>query len=105
MKAKEPAKRYNTMPSTSIMRSRLVKAFENENDSDFIQTMYICMLQMRNEQQTEKSTKYSLSELKGILAFEGDNDMSYDEMYMADIRQAEADIKAGKGIEVNLEDL
>lgn len=104
MKAKE-AVIINTLPSTSIMRSRLLKAFENENDADFIQSMYICMLQMRNEQQAEKSTKHSLSELKGILAFEGANDMSYDEMRMADILQTEADIKAGKGIEVNLEDL
>lgn len=82
MKAKEAAVRYNAMPSTSIMRSRLVKAFENENDADFIQTMYICMLQMRNEQNAERSTKYSLSELKGIIALENDNGMSYDDMRM-----------------------
>lgn len=87
MKAKEPAIRYNTMPSTSIMRSRLVKAFENENDSDFIQTMYICMLQMRNEQKAVKDAKYSLSELKGIIALENDNGMSYEDMRMAYMKE------------------
>lgn len=87
MKAKEPAARYITMPSTSIMRSRLVKAFENENDADFIQTMYICMLQMRNEKKAEKSTKYSLSELKGIIALENDNGMSYEDMRMAYMKE------------------
>lgn len=83
MKAKEPVIRYNAMPSTSIMRNRLVKAFENENDANFIQKMYVFMLQNRNEQLADKTTKYSLSELKGILAFEGGNGMSYDEMRMA----------------------
>lgn len=87
MKAKEPAIRYNAMPSISIMRSRLVKAFENENDTDFIQTMYVYMLQKRNEQQAEHSTKYSLSELKGIIALENDNGMSYDEMRMAYMKE------------------
>ena len=83
MKAKEAAVRYNTMPSTSIMRSRLVQAFENENDADFIQMMYAYMLQKRNEQQAGQSAKYSLSELKSIIALENDNGMSYDEMRMA----------------------
>lgn len=83
MKVKEPTVGYNAMPSISIMRSRLVQAFENEKDADFIQTMYVYMLQKRNEQQAEHSTKYSLSELKGIVALENDNGMSYDEMRMS----------------------
>ena len=87
MKVKEPAAKYSAMPSISIMRSRLVQAFENENDADFIQTMYVYMLQKRNEQQTEHSTKYSLSELKGIIALENDNGMSYDEMRMAYMKE------------------
>ena len=87
MKVKEPAVKYNAMPSISIMRSRLVQAFENENDADFIQTMYVYMLQKRNEQQTEHRTKYSLSELKGIIALENDNGMSYDEMRMAYMKE------------------
>ena len=87
MKVKETAVKYNAMPSVSIMRSRLVQAFENENDADFIQTMYAYMLQKRNEQQAEHSTKYSLSELKGIIAQENDNGMSYDEMRMAYMKE------------------
>lgn len=75
------------MPSISIMRSRLVQAFENESDADFIQTMYVYMLQKKNEQQAEQSTKYSLSELKGIIALENDNGMSYDEMRMAYMKE------------------
>lgn len=87
MKVKEPALKYSAMPSISIMRSRLVQAFENENDADFIQTMYVYMLQKRNEQQAEQSAKYSLSELKGIIALENDNGMSYDEMRMAYMKE------------------
>lgn len=87
MKAKEPVVRYNAMPSTSTMRSRLVQAFENENDADFIQTMYVYMLQKRNEQQAEHRTKYSLSELKGIIAMVNDNEMSYDDMRMAYMKE------------------
>lgn len=87
MEAKETIARYNAMPSISIMRSRLVQAFENESDADFIQTMYVYMLQKKNEQQAEQSTKYSLSELKGIIALENDNGMSYDEMRMAYMKE------------------
>ncbi len=87
MKAKEATTRNNTMLSTSIMRNRLVKAFENENDANFIQAMYVFMLQTQKDQQAEKNTKYSLSELKGILASEGDNEMSYDEMRMAYMKE------------------
>lgn len=87
MKAKEPVVRYNAMPSTSTMRSRLVQAFENENDADFIQTMYVYMLQKRDEQQAEHRTKYSLSELKGIIAMVNDNEMSYDDMRMAYMKE------------------
>lgn len=87
MKVKELAIKYNEMPPTSIMRGRLVKAFENEKDENFIQTMYVFMLQAKKEQQAEKNTKYSLSELKGILALEGDNEMSYDEMRKAYMKE------------------
>ena len=88
MKAKEPAVRYNTMPSISVMRGKLIEVFEHENDANFIQSMYVFMIQTRNEQEAEKNTKHSLSELKGILAL-GDgneNQMSYEDMRKAYVK-------------------
>lgn len=82
MKVKEPISTYNAMPSTSVMRGRLIKAFEDEEDENFIQRMYIMMVRMRNEEQTERSTKYSLSELKGILSINDDDKASYDDIRM-----------------------
>ena len=58
MKAKEPAVRYNTMPSISVMRGKLIEVFEHENDANFIQSMYVFMIQTRNEQEAEKNTKH-----------------------------------------------
>lgn len=78
MKVKEPLVRYNALPSASVMRSRLLKAIENEENTNFIQNMYVMMLRINDEIQSEKKTKYSLSELKGILST--DNNMSYRDM-------------------------
>lgn len=54
------------------------------------------------EQQAEHSTKYSLSELKGIIALENDNGMSYDEMHMACMKE-KVDVLM-KRIEKGIED-
>lgn len=83
MKAKEPIMTYKTMPSTSIMRGRLIEALANENDASFIQTMYVMMVQIKNDSHTEEPAKYSLSELKGILSHSDSDELSYDEMRMA----------------------
>lgn len=82
MKAKEPIMTYMTMPSTSIMRGRLIEALENENDDNFIQMMYVMMVQIMNDSQPKEPAKYSLSELKGILAHEDSNELSYDDCRM-----------------------
>lgn len=78
MKVKEPLVRYNAMPSVAVMRGRLLKAIENEEDINFIQNMYVMMLKMSNDTKNEKKGKYSLSELKGILTT--DNNKSYSDM-------------------------
>lgn len=75
MKVKDTHTRYKDMPSASVMRGRLLKAIEDEEDTNFIQNMYVMMLGMKKYTQINKSAKYSLSELKGILA--PANEISY----------------------------
>lgn len=87
MKVKEPLLRYNAVPSTSIMRGRLIKALENEEDTNFIQNMYVMMIQLQNDRTSKPKHKYSLSELKGILSLENDNCESYDDIRNTYLRE------------------
>lgn len=80
MKVKEPTAIYDTVPSIPVMRGRLMKALENEEDANFIQSMYVMMTQLKNASQSEEHVKYSLSDLKGILALDKDDGLSYDDM-------------------------
>lgn len=82
MKVKEYMARYNATPSVSVMRSRIIDELESVDDRHFIESMYIMMTQLKNESTDRKKTKYSLTELKGIVALDEDNGMSYDDMRM-----------------------
>lgn len=80
MEVKEPMRTYNAMPSTPVMRGRLIKALENEEDSSFIQNMYVLMTQLKMEKENVAKPKYSLSSLDGILSQGGKTELSYDDM-------------------------
>ena len=87
MKVKENIARYNPMPSVSVMRSRMIDELENMDDSNFIESMYIMMIQLKTESNQRKKTKYSLTELKGIAALDEDNSKSYDDIRMDYLRE------------------
>lgn len=87
MKVKEQIARYNPMPSVSVMRSRMIDELENIDDNNFIESMYVMMIQLKTESIERKKTKYSLTELKGIAALDGNNGMSYDDMRMDYLRE------------------